>query len=283
MTQAMPVNSAPITPPRQSDYSELEQQVFEVASTHATEIDQNQNAELTWHEMRDWAQAHGDDLSDGLKGLLLAEKPAGFSWQKVAEDTGSQLQTGRSGVDYYTFDYDPEARTGAPTLPGGEAGTARFKLPDISEDDVDNPGVTVSELLGGRASDVDEGDLIGIAITGTTPGNGTWQISTDGGTTWKGVGSVSEASALGLGPKDRLRFQPDEKNGGEARLTFRAWSPEAGETGGKVDASDNGGSTRFSAQTGEAIINVKDVNDAPVLGSGEQNHAPVLNPGGGSR
>ncbi len=83
-----------------------------MASTHAATIDTNQNQEITWGEMSRWAQTNGQSLPEGLHDILSAEKPAGFSWQKIARDTGSQLHTSRTGGQYYTFDYAKLARSG---------------------------------------------------------------------------------------------------------------------------------------------------------------------------
>ena len=136
----------------------------------------------------------------------------------------------------------------------------------------------MSELLGSRASDVDTGDTTDIAITRTDPANGVWQFSTDSGHTWQDAGTVSESSALAIGPNDFIRFAPDQKNAGNATFEFRAWNPKNDPTGGRVDATQSGGATRFSEQAGLSTISISAVNDAPVLGAGSQNPAPVMNP-----
>lgn len=55
-------------------------------------------------------------------------------------------------------------------------------------------------------------DPLGIALT-ASPGSGTWQYSTDG-STWAGVGTVSNSAALLLSSSTQLRYVPDGKNGG---------------------------------------------------------------------
>ena len=82
----------------------------------------------------------------------------------------------------------------------------------ITEDQTTNSGNTVASIIlsagGDRITDVDTGAVEGIAITAMTNGNGTWQYSTDGGTTWTIVGTVSNTSALRLRATDSLRFVP---------------------------------------------------------------------------
>src|SRR5205085_7426406 len=105
----------------------------------------------------------------------------------------------------------------------------------------------------------------GIAVTSANSSNGTWQCSTDGGSTWTNVGAVANTSALLLRASDSLRFVPDGQNGTAASVTFRAWDQTTGTAGTNVDTSANGGVMAFSAATASASITVTDLNDAPVL------------------
>src|SRR5205807_10288592 len=98
-------------------------------------------------------------------------------------------------------------------------------------------GDLVSTLISGQVADVDSGALSGIAITSLSSGTGTWQYSTNGGTTWTNVGAVSDTSALLVRSSDRLRFVPDAQNGTTASVTFRAWDQTSGTAGTKVDTS----------------------------------------------
>ena len=129
----------------------------------------------------------------------------------------------------------------APVLSGANNFTT------ITEDQTANSGDLVSSLLSGQVTDVDSGAVSGIAITGLTSGTGTWQYSTDGGSTWTNVGSVSNTSALLLRSSDKLRLIPDGQNGTTASLTFRAWDQTSGTAGSTADTSTNGGTTAFSS------------------------------------
>ena len=136
----------------------------------------------------------------------------------------------------------------------------------ITEDDVDNAGQPVWTFLCNAISDVDNGAVQGIALTGTEDGNGHWEYSLDGGSTWASVGSVGERAALLLKGDDWMRFVPDGNNGTDATLTYHAWDQTSGTHGQSVDLTlpiATGGTTAFSIDTDTVSIDVSDVNDAP--------------------
>jgi hypothetical protein len=134
----------------------------------------------------------------------------------------------------------------------------------ITEDDTANAGQLVSSLF--TSSDIDAGALSGIAIDSADSGRGTWEFSTDGGTNWNSIGSVSGSSALLLRSTDRVRFVPDGQNADEATIGFRAWDQSTGAAGNKVDVDTHGGTTAFSIDRASAAITVTGLNDAPVIG-----------------
>ena len=147
--------------------------------------------------------------------------------------------------------------------------SANLTLNTITEDETSNTGHTVAEILasGGTnpITDVNTGAVEGIAITSLSSGNGTWQYSLNGGTTWLSVGTVSTSSALLLRDIDRIRFLPDAMNGTNASFTFCAWDQATGSVGTKVSVVSNGGTTAFSTATESASIVVTSVNNAPVV------------------
>jgi hypothetical protein len=141
-------------------------------------------------------------------------------------------------------------------------------LAGIDEDDTNNNGQTIASIIGSSISDVDTGAISGIAVTALTSGNGTWEYSLDGGTSWSSIGSVSASSALLLRSSDRIRFVPNAVSGTSASVTYRAWDQTgstAGQQGTKVNASSTGGSTPFSTSSDTATITVSSVNDLPVV------------------
>ena len=143
-------------------------------------------------------------------------------------------------------------------------------LTPLTEDDTGNAGQTIASVLGGSVSDVDSGASSGIAVTSLASGNGTWQYSTNGGTSWSAVGAVSSSSALLLRSTDKIRFVPDAKNATTASFSYKAWDQTgatAGQQGTKVSTATSGGTSPFSTASDTAGITVTAVNDAPVLGT----------------
>ena len=132
----------------------------------------------------------------------------------------------------------------------------------IVENDVTNGGTLVSSLIGGQATDAN-GNALGIAITAVDSTHGTWQFSTNGGTSWAAIGTVSATSALLLaGDANTLvRFVPATNFFGSVAsgITFQAWDGTSGTAGTKVDASLDGGTTAFSTASASSAITV----DAP--------------------
>jgi VCBS repeat-containing protein len=145
-----------------------------------------------------------------------------------------------------------------------------FSLTSITEDDLDNLGNTVAEILasteGISVTDVDGPEAQqGIAIRTLDSGNGTWQYSLDGGSSWQNIGNVLNGNALLLRDIDLVRFLPNGVNGTNASFTFRAWDQTSGVAGTKVSTASgfNGGTTAISNAIGTAKIIVISVNDAP--------------------
>jgi hypothetical protein len=129
-------------------------------------------------------------------------------------------------------------------------------------------GTLVSSLVAG-VSDADGGALQGIAITGFDSTNGTLYYSTNGGTTWANVGSVSSTSALLLSADSdtRLYFAPTSSTymGSTSPITFRAWDGTQHNTEGvKVDASVTDKASEFSKTNDTMTVAVTD-SVAPTL------------------
>ncbi|HIJ79373.1 MAG: hypothetical protein OEY01_10465, partial [Desulfobulbaceae bacterium] len=81
----------------------------------------------------------------------------------------------------------------------------------IAEDPVSNPGTSSYDMymvLGDIISDADHKDnKMGIAVTGVDNTNGSWQYSTNGGSTWSNFTGVSDSSATLLkGPEELEAF-----------------------------------------------------------------------------
>ncbi|XKH39012.1 autotransporter-associated beta strand repeat-containing protein [Azospirillum doebereinerae] len=107
-----------------------------------------------------------------------------------------------------------------------------------------------------------DGDSPGMAITATDTTSGSWYYTTDGGTTWTAVGTVSNTSALLLAAdaNTRLFFKANIGYSGtlSSAVTFRAWDQSTGTAGSKVTTATNGAATAFSTATDTASLTVTD-------------------------
>ena len=162
-------------------------------------------------------------------------------------DVGTQISV---RVDYTDSEGTAESLTSAQTsavVNVNEAPvldpSASPQLSTINEDSgvpVGQVGTLVSDLIdvGGthnNFSDID-GDLPGIAITGTNLQGGSLWYSTDSGATWLDVGAVSGSLArvLHADSVTRVAFQPPADFSGTISdvLTFKAWDRTGGHTNG---------------------------------------------------
>lgn len=153
--------------------------------------------------------------------------------------------------------------------------TLNPRLTTIAEDTTSPASTLVSSLLAGAVSDVDAGAVSGIAVTGASNFNGTWQFSLDAGGTWQGIGAPTSEAARLLPSTARVQFLPKSNFNGTVKLFYRAWDQTQGAAGQTLTTSGNiGGTQSLSEQSGSAALTVTAVNDAPVLNS---TFDPLLN------
>jgi len=84
------------------------------------------------------------------------------------------------------------------------------QITPVVEDDITNNGDLVGDVFDGAFFDEDQGDVMtGIVViaNNSTPGTGTWQYQTVGGS-WVDIGVVSKADPLVLGVDERIRYVP---------------------------------------------------------------------------
>ena len=130
---------------------------------------------------------------------------------------------------------------------------------------VGNSGTLVSDLLasagGDRITDQDAGAVEGIAIIAADTAHGSWEFSTNGGSTWTALAAVSSGSArlLAADANTRIRFVPALGYTGTINqaITFCAWDRSSGSNGGLASTLVSGGTTAFSTATETASITVR--------------------------
>ncbi len=147
----------------------------------------------------------------------------GVTYTNTSDDPNTNHRTvtftvsdGEYDSDQVTKDIVIEGANDRPVLNGD------IVLTPVAENEISS-GETVSDLLAGVFSDPD-GDLSGIAVDANTAdaaSEGSWQYSSDGGTTWSDIGSVSSSSALLIHKDGLLRFSPVD-GGDPAPLSIRA-------------------------------------------------------------
>ena len=165
----------------------------------------------------------------------------------------------------------------APTLSGSATLAA-------TNEDTTSATVTAATIAGaltyGDATDNQTGSGGGttatvqtaLAIVGNaaTAGQGTWQYTTDGGTSWNAVSTtISNTTAVALNlanANHQIRFVPAANfNGTPGVLTLRAADGSWNTVTGVQDISAAvGGSGAWSASTATFGITVNPINDAPV-------------------
>jgi hypothetical protein len=143
------------------------------------------------------------------------------------------------------------------------------RLTSTPEDALTPSSTLVSSLLTNAITDPDANALRGIAVTSASNFHGTWQYSTNGGSSWQAMGDVSESAARLLPGWARVRFVPKADFNGTVKLYYRAWDQTQGEVGGTLGVAGNtGGTQALSTAYENAALTVTPVNDPPKLGLG---------------
>ena len=165
--------------------------------------------------------------------------------------------------------------------------TGDMVLTSIDENEDDPAGDTVAAIVatstanaGDAITDVDDSSVEGIAITAVDDTNGVWYYSTDAGSNWTAVGTVSNSAAMLLASADMVRYIPTAGTNGtvDPGITFRAWDQTSGTAGTTADASTNGTSTAFSTAIETAAITVipwSELNFSAATSSGKESVTTV--------
>lgn len=192
---------------------------------------------------------------------------AAFDFKAWDQSVGSNGQTGVDTTAGVAFSADTASASigvtpvaDAPVLDTAGAPT----LTSVVENTAAPVGNSVASIvIDGSVTDVDGPVAEAIAVTGVDNSNGTWEYSTDGGTSFNAVGAVSDNAALLLDGAAVIRFVPNASYNGSATFDFKAWDQSSGSSGqGGVDTTVG---MAFSAATETASITIDNVNNAPVL------------------
>ncbi|MDF1797414.1 MAG: hypothetical protein P1U63_12840, partial [Coxiellaceae bacterium] len=174
-----------------------------------------------------------------------------YAWDQTSGTAGGYADASTRGTtsafssDTATSSITITAVNDAPTSPSATNFT------EITEDQTSSAGQLVSSIA--SSSDVDAGASSGIAVHTVV---GTWEFSTDGGTSWTQVANAAEDNALLLQSTDKLRVIPDGSNAGSGSVSFYAWDQTSGTAGGYADASTRGTTSAFSSDTATSSITI---------------------------
>ena len=224
------------------------------------------NISIGWNAGTETLTLTGADTAANYKSALDAvtfastsHNPTNFGANASRTATWT-VNNGSDSSTAVTSTVNITAVNDAPTVVA--PGTAT--LPLVSPGDTNPAGATVTNLVGTLFGDQD-GTLAGIAITGdpATAAQGAWQYSSNGGTSWTAIGSVSEAGALVLAAADRLRFVPAANFSGTAplltaHLVDNSATLTDAATVNLSTAGATGGATAYSTATvtiGETVAN----------------------------
>ena len=141
-------------------------------------------------------------------------------------------------------------------------------LPAIDEDNINNPGQSVSDILasnGGIFNDPNYQERSGIAVIVVDNTHGSWEYSVDAGSNWSTISIEGSDQALLLSDRSgaKVRFVPNQDYSGtiENGLAFKAWDQYIGLEG----TLENVSGTSFGNENESIGITVNPVNDAPQL------------------
>ncbi|MCB2184538.1 MAG: DUF4347 domain-containing protein, partial [Desulfobulbaceae bacterium] len=196
-----------------------------------------------------------------------------YAWDQATGSAGFKVDVSTRGNDSaYSIANDTATVTITSVNDAPVLTPATPSMNPIDENATTNGGELISSIVGTSITDPDgASELEGVAIYFLSSGNGSWEYSTNGGSSWNAVGTVSLSNALLLGSDDKIRFVPDGDNATSATFSYYAWDQSSGTNGLKTDVSVRGGTDGTSAfsETGDtASITVTAVNDAPVLSAG---------------
>jgi len=219
------------------------------------------------------------------------------AWDKSSGTAGETADTNMSGgTSALSLESDQASITVTPVNDAPVLDSLQSHiLYNIAENNTTSSGNSISVIIADNSisdSDVCVGASPcacpeAIAVIGADNTNGIWQYSLNNGITWKNFTDETAKpvefptharlldGTLSSENTHKIRFVPNPDWNGTATFTFRAWDKTAGIAGESADTTDNGGTSAFSLAKDEAVIQVKPVNNAPVL---NDTFSPMLTP-----
>jgi hypothetical protein len=179
-----------------------------------------------------------------------------FSFDLTVTATATEKENNDTNTKTGTISVEVEALNDAPVL----TDSGNITLNTINENQFNNTGTAIADIIASAVTDADSGASSGIAITEIDNSNGLWEYSVDDGANWVKV-SNSSTTLLTATNSDRLRFVPNNDFFGNANIKFRGWDTTDGSsnTTQLTEIPSTGGTNAFSENIGFANILVNDV------------------------
>jgi len=190
------------------------------------------------------------------QGFVGQVKLAFVGWDRTTGANGGIWNvSSRGGTSAFSLVYDYAAITVTNFAPVLTPSNSSY-LDSISNAilDIDNVGTSIEDLIsrmgpGGGITDMDPDALAGIAVVGMTETvHGTWEYTTDGGTSWSNLAATGSINArlLAADGSTRIRYRPNVGFVGTPKIAFVAWDRSNLLNGSLVNAGLRGGLTPFS-------------------------------------
>lgn len=187
-------------------------------------------------------------------GFTGIAKLSFVAWDRTSGTNGGTASVAtRGGTTAFSSAYEYVSISVVNTAPVLTVNGAAYLDPiPMNVSNVANTGTLISDLLtrSGGVTDSDPGALQGIAINGLGgTSNGSWEFTTNGGTSWSAIGTTGNSNArlLASNANTRVRFVPNLNFVGIVKLAFVAWDQSSGVNGGIAAVGTRGGSTAYSS------------------------------------
>jgi uncharacterized repeat protein (TIGR01451 family) len=256
-----------------ADGSKLPQGIAVVSAAAAGGVEQYMLKGGTWQPLPTVSSASALLLPSSASVRLVAGSQIGtasltfYGWDQTQGAAGQLFPIVNAGAAAFSATTTSASiAVGAAPSWSAAAGAALTPLAPGSYSTASNtspPGNTIAAVFGAFFRDATVGLNVGVAIAAVS-GNGTWQFSVDGGSTWLGfTPAPAKASATLLVASDLIRFVPTSSKASVGTMTAYAWDGTGNFTStADLTKTGIGGATPFSATMLTAL---SAFNKAPTL------------------
>lgn len=207
-------------------------------------------------------------VNTALNNLVYQPTANSFGNDTLFWQTSDQGQSGSGGTKTVTslIGITVSSVNDAPVLHA----SGNLDLSNMNEDDAAGSGNSWQSLLDAASwtvwQDNDAASTPAFAIVGSDNQSiGSWQTSTNGGSTWSTLPTTSLSSSLLFQASSLIRFVPNADAFGQANLIIKAWDGSDGSSpGSTINTTTHTASSAWSSNTILVQQTVNSINDAPI-------------------